>query len=87
LRNQRTAALWKLPKSGDSIIDTSAAPPSQTLWNALSPAFGLFAYKQLFLEIPRQCEFSGIQSGRLAGQDFHHLDIFINLADQKRQIA
>src|SRR5262249_5232010 len=56
--------------------------------NALSPTFGLFADKQpFFLAIPRQCEFSGIQNGRLADQDFHHLDIFINLADQKRQFA
>jgi transposase InsO family protein len=55
--------------------------------NALSPTFGRFVDKQLFPEIPRQCEFSGIQSGRLADQDFHRLDIFINLADQKRQFA
>src|SRR5262245_33054182 len=27
VEDQRTAALWKLPKSGDSIVDTSAAPP------------------------------------------------------------
>jgi hypothetical protein len=32
--------------------------------------FGLFADKQLFPEIPRQYEFSGIPK-RLADQDFH----------------
>ena len=31
-RNPRMAVLWNLPKLGDSIIDTSVAPPSQTFW-------------------------------------------------------
>src|SRR5215471_17644115 len=66
----------------------SAAPPSQTLWGTFfRPRSACLPTSSFFPEIPRQCEFSGIQSGRLADQDFHHLDIFINLADQKRQFA
>jgi len=49
--------------------------------------FGLFAGTQLLPEIPGQCEFFVVQSWRLPDYDFHHLDVFINLADQKRQLA
>ena len=55
--------------------------------SVLSPIFGLFAGTQLLPEIPGQCEFFVVQSWRLPDHDFHHLDVFINLADQKRQLA
>ena len=49
--------------------------------------FGLFAGTQLRPEIPGQCQFFVVQSWRLPDHDFHHLDVFINLADEKRQFA
>ena len=49
--------------------------------------FGLFAGTQLLPEIPGQCEFFVVQSWRLRVYYFHHLDVFINLADQKRQLT
>ena len=57
LRNPRMAVLWNLPKLGDSIIDTSVAPPSQTFGNVLLPMFALFAGTQLRPEISGQGEF------------------------------
>jgi hypothetical protein len=49
--------------------------------------FALLADNQLRPEIPSQRQFSVIQSGRLANHEFHHLDEFLYLADQKRQLA
>jgi hypothetical protein len=49
--------------------------------------FGLLADTQLRPEIPGQCEFFVVQGWRLADDEFHHLDIFVNLPDQKSQLA
>ena len=87
LRKPRMAVLWNLPKLGDSIIDTALRRLARLFGNVLLPMFGPLANTQLHPEILGQCEFIVVQSWRLPDHDFHHLDIFINLPDQKCQLA